>query len=248
MQWYIRYTCILSCRTRHSHSSSYTYTPTLRRHWTPETCEFKSPSLFLFVSAVQLYCVPLCKCTHMVGGWVIGTIAVQLYCCCTVLLLLSPAAARSPSRSRRRSCRRSRAATVARAFVVGPPSSITRRHPFARSLALSPAVARPPSFVRSPAVARPPPLLLLLSCAKQRCRHTIILRTRKTANKNSTSCVPTTAAAASAARPPQPINRAAVGAVGLCCRPFDFTTHTVCCVSCDAEVALPETNKLMIGK
>ena len=52
------------------------------------------------------------------------------------------------------------------------------------------------------------------------------LRTRKTAQKNSTSCVPATAAAAAAARPPQPINRAAVGAVGFCCRPFDFTTHT----------------------
>ena len=50
-----------------------------------------------------------------------------------------------------------------------------------------------------------------------------------------------TAAAAAAARPPQPINRAVLGAVGSCCRPFDFTTHTavVCCVCCGAKVALP---------
>ena len=34
------------------------------------------------------------------------------------------------------------------------------------------------------------------------------------------------AAAAAAARPPQPINRAAVGGVGFCCRPFDYITHT----------------------
>ena len=34
------------------------------------------------------------------------------------------------------------------------------------------------------------------------------------------------AAAAAAARLPQPINRAALGAVGSCCRHFDVTTHT----------------------
>ena len=67
----IMYTYVLSCRTIHSHSRSYTYTPTVRRHWTPETCEFKSPSLLLFVSAVQQYCVLLCNCTHMVGRCVI---------------------------------------------------------------------------------------------------------------------------------------------------------------------------------
>ena len=48
--------------------------------------------------------------------------------------------------------------------------------------------------------------------------------------KISTSCVPTSAAAAAAARAPQPINRAAVGTAGSCCRPFDFTLgHRVSC-------------------
>ena len=149
-QWCIRYTYILYCRTRHSHNSSYTYTPTVRRHWTPETCEFKSPSLLLFVCAVQLYCVLLCNCTYTVSGWVgcwwvEGDIAVQLYGYCTVLLLLSPAAARSLGPSRRRSL----AATVARASIAAvvdrPPSTD-------RSLARSPACRR------SSAVDRPPPL------------------------------------------------------------------------------------------
>ena len=48
-----------------------------------------------------------------------------------------------------------------------------------------------------------------------------------------------TAAAAEAARPPQPSNRATVGAVGSCCRPVYCTTHTVSDVSCSAKVALP---------
>ena len=80
--------------------------------------------------------------------------------------------------------------------------------------------------------------------AQRSCRHTITTF-QKNGNKKSTSCVPTTAAAAATARPPQPINPAAVGAVGFGCRPFDFTTHTVCCVSCGAKVALLELNKCL---
>ena len=81
--------------------------------------------------------------------------------------------------------------------------------------------------------------------AQRSCRHTITTF-QKNGNKKSTSCVPTTAAAAATARPPQPINRAATEAVGFCCRPFDFTTHTAVVMlrilRCK-KVALPETNK-----
>ena len=111
-------------------------------------------------TAVQLY-------THgrLAGCWVVGAIAVQLYCCWSVLLLLSPATARSPGRS----CCRSRAATVARVSL-----GRRRRSPAAaRSLARSPArhrslaVARPPSPARSlPSIARhrSPAVALVLFC------------------------------------------------------------------------------------
>ena len=112
---YIRYAHILYCRTRYSHSSSYTDTPTMRRHWMPETCELKSPSLLFFVSAVQLYSVLLCNCAHMVGGWVVvGWRALLLYSC--TASALAPTLARRP-RSLGRSRRRSRAATIARACL-----------------------------------------------------------------------------------------------------------------------------------
>ena len=77
---------MLYCRTRHSHSSSYTHNLTVRRHWTPETCEFKSPSLLL-VSTVQLYCVLLRNCTNMVGGWIVGGWRVLLLYSCTAIAL-----------------------------------------------------------------------------------------------------------------------------------------------------------------
>ena len=69
-------------------------------------------------------------------------------------------------------------------------------------------------------------MVLYVSCAKQqRCLHTFLWSTRKIAAETSTSCVLTSAAAAAAARSPQPINRAALAAVGSCCRPFDLATH-----------------------
>ena len=55
---------------------------------------------------------------------------------------------------------------------------------------------------------------------------TIITYQKKGKKKRVVVVYPTAAAAAAAARPPQPINRAAVGAVGSCCHPFDCTTHT----------------------
>ena len=159
MQWYIRYTCILSCRTRHSHSSSYTYTPTLRRHWTPETCEFKSPSLFLFVSAVQLYCVLLCNCTRMVGGWVVGGwMVLLLYSCAAVELSCCYSRPPPPARPVDRVVDRAvDHAPPPSPGCRGPSSSIARRRPIARfahrrPLARSPARRRP--LARSPAVVR----------------------------------------------------------------------------------------------
>ena len=63
VQWYIRYTSMLYCRTRHSYSSSYTYvhTPTVRR--VPlflnvtgrQRREFKSPSLIFCFFFFLLY-------------------------------------------------------------------------------------------------------------------------------------------------------------------------------------------------
>ena len=172
IQSYIKCKYTLSCRTRYSHSSSYTYTPTLRRHWTPETSEFKSPSMLLFVSAVQLYCALLCNCTRMVGGLLVGG---WCYCCTAVLLLHCLAVTLASRRPLARSIAPSIAPSITRRHrrpgVVGLPSSIARRRPIARSLARPPSLTRrrrrrsgglwPPSslarrrpLVRSPAVVR----------------------------------------------------------------------------------------------
>ena len=104
--------------------------------------------------------------------WVDGAIDVQLYCYCTVLLLLSPAAACSPGRSRRRSL----AATVARASIAvvvdRPPSpvrSLARRRSFVPPPSLarrrSPAAALIYTNSRSPRwISRSPRMLLVLIC------------------------------------------------------------------------------------
>ena len=126
---------LLYCRTRHSHSSTYTNTPTVRRHRTPETREFKPPSLlFLYVSAVQLYCVPLCNCTHIHGGWVGGAWMVLLLYSCTAVALPGcysrpPPPPRSIDRAAPSIARRHR-----RPGVVRRPSSIARRRSPAAAL------------------------------------------------------------------------------------------------------------------
>ena len=135
---------MLYCRTRHSHSSSYTHNLTVRRHWTPETCEFKSPSLLL-VSTVQLYCVLLRNCTNMVGGWIVGGWRVLLLYSCTAIAL-SCCYSRPPPPAR----------SVHRGVDRAPPSSpghrwgavVDRPASPDRSLARPPAVARPPSLAR----------------------------------------------------------------------------------------------------
>ena len=148
---------MLYCRTRHSHSSSYTHNLTVRRHWTPETCEFKSPSLLL-VSTVQLYCVLLRNCTNMVGGWIVGGWRVLLlYSCTAVAQSCCYSCPPPPVRSVDRAIDRAPPPSPGRpwaAVVDRPPSSY-------RSLARSPVVARPPpppSLGRpfAAVVARPP--------------------------------------------------------------------------------------------
>ena len=135
------------CRTIHSHGSSYTYTPTVRRYWTPETCEFKSPSrLLLFLH----YSSPV-YCRATVHTWWVGGLLVSGWCYCfTAVLLLHCPAVVTLARCRR----------LARSIAP----SIARRHRRPgvlgrRPLARSPAVVR--SFARhcSPTVARSPPLL-----------------------------------------------------------------------------------------
>ena len=139
------------CRTIHSHGSSYTYTPTVRRYWTPETCEFKSPSrllLFLHYSS-PVYCRATVH-TWWVGGLLVGG---WCYCSTAVLLLHCPAVTLASRRSLARSIAPSIAASIAsrhrRPGVLGPPWSIARRRPLARS----PAVVRSFARRRSPASA-----------------------------------------------------------------------------------------------
>ena len=107
-------------------------------------------SMLLSVSAVQLYCVLLCNCTHMVGEWVAswsveGAIAVRLYC-------------PTPTFARLHSLARSIALSIAhrhhRPGVLGPMSSNARRRPIACSVAHQPSLARRRPLARSPALAR----------------------------------------------------------------------------------------------
>ena len=128
--------------------------------------------MLLFVSAVQLYCVPLCNGTRMVGGLLVGG---WCYCRTAVLLLHCPAVTLARRRLLARSIAPSIAPSITRRHrrpgVVGLPSSIARRRPIARSLARPPSLTRrrrrrsgglwPPSslarrrpLVRSPAVVR----------------------------------------------------------------------------------------------
>ena len=66
IEWYIRYTYIMSCRT--IHLAVATRTPRPCDVTGRQKRELKSPSPLLFISAVQLYCAMLQLYSH--GGWV----------------------------------------------------------------------------------------------------------------------------------------------------------------------------------
>ena len=119
----------------------------MQRHWTPETCKFKPPSLFFCFCCTAV----LCTAVQIVHPWWAGVLLVGgwCYCCTAVLLLHCPAV----TLARRRPLAQSIAPSIA-------APSITRRHRRQGVHRWAAVVDRPPSpdrsLARSP--ARPPSL------------------------------------------------------------------------------------------